>query len=73
MLGAWGAVGCFSSMGLDRVLGTDGLVLLCLVPCPVALQLVLQRLEEEVARIPGGRKDSGFTAPGAFLFELFAK
>ena len=36
------------------------------------LQLVLKRLEEEVASI-SAPQDRGFTAPGAFLFELFAK
>ena len=37
------------------------------------LQLVLQKLEHEIAalKVPSGSE--GFTAPGAFLFQLFAK
>lgn len=36
------------------------------------LQMVLQKLEREVAGIKIA-SERGFTAPGAFLFELFAK
>lgn len=36
------------------------------------LQLVLKKFEQEVAAIKIN-KDQGFTAPGIFLFELFAK
>lgn len=36
-------------------------------------QLVLQRLEREVAAVAPAAPDAGFTAPGAFLFQLLGR